>query len=115
MNADTDAQRFAQLAAQPVIELIEPRQHFFGAANRVGWAALRIGGIEAIQGHQTVAGELRIVSVARGQRLRHLVKKLVERKQCVVRELALGQTRRSAQVREQDGDQALAAFEAAAN
>ena len=78
MNADADAQRLAQVAAQPVIELVEPLQHFPRTANSVCRPALGIGGIKSVQSHQPVASELRIVSVACGESLSHLVKKLIE-------------------------------------
>ena len=53
--------------------------------------------------------------IAGQQGLRHFVEKLVENEQCIIGQFALGQARRRTQIRKQNCDQALAAFEAAAD
>jgi len=53
------------------------------------------------------------MSIAGQQGLRHFVEKLVENEQCIIGQFALGQARRRTQIRKQNCDQALAAFEAA--
>src|SRR5579872_5683025 len=94
--------------------LRSPSRASISSAPRLRRPARRIDRVHAIERHQAVAGELRIMSAARGDRLAHFVKKSIEDEEHVIGQLAFTEGGRAAQIDEDHGDEPLAAFEAAA-
>ena len=63
MDSDTDSQLILELARKTIVEIGQPPDHRHRAVHGVLAARSHIG-FEAIQGHEPIAGKLRIVSAS---------------------------------------------------
>ena len=106
MDADAQAERFVQVMAHAVVQLLQRLRHVAGGAQRRGAAGiaagLRLG--QAEQRHHPVADELVDPAAGTLHRRAHQPEILVGDEDDVIGQLLLGKPGEGAQVGEQDAD-----------